>query len=235
MKRMFLVTVCLLAAVMINAQSLEEIVKNYSAANKFDNLSALKTIKITAKMSMMGMDIPMEIWMKNPNKIKNVMNINGQEMIQVFDGTKGFIVNPMTGSTDPVEMTGEQAKSLLRSNIFSNYMTNYLKDGLLTLDGEDVVNGKPAFKVKAAVAEGTTATMFIDKTSYLLVKTTAEVNQGGQTMSVESYPSDYADNGGVFLPMKNTTSVSGMDMVTEYTKVEVDLPMDDSLFVITKK
>ena len=41
----------------------------------------------------------MTMWMKNPNKIKTVTSINGQEMIQVFDGVKGYTVNPMTGST----------------------------------------------------------------------------------------------------------------------------------------
>ena len=33
--------------------------------------------------------------------------------------------------------------------MFKNYMAHYLKDGKLTLDGEDNVNGKPAFKVKS--------------------------------------------------------------------------------------
>ena len=40
-----------------------------------DQVSKLKTIKITAKMSMMGMDMPMEMWMKNPDKIKTVTTV----------------------------------------------------------------------------------------------------------------------------------------------------------------
>ena len=59
-------------AVIINAQTLDEIVKKYSEANKLDKVSGLKPLKITAKMSVMGMDMPMEMWMKNPNKIKTV-------------------------------------------------------------------------------------------------------------------------------------------------------------------
>jgi hypothetical protein len=102
MKKLLLTVSFLLAVVMINAQSLEDIIKNYTVANKLDKLSGFKTIKITAKTSMMGMDMPIEIWMKNPNKIKSVTSVNGQSIIQVFDGEKGYMVNPMAGSSEPV-------------------------------------------------------------------------------------------------------------------------------------
>jgi hypothetical protein len=216
MKKLLLITVCFVAAVVINAQSLEEIVKKYSAANKLDQLAGKQTIKITASMSMMGMDMPMELWMKKPNKIKTVTNMGGQEMIQVFDGEKGYSVNPMAGSTEPVEMTAQQVADIQRNNIFQS------------------VNGKPAFKIKTTLGSGTTANLFIDKESYLLVKTTTDVNQGGMAMTVEAVPSEYADNNGIFLPMKTTTTVGGMDMqiVTTFNKVEVDIPIDDSVFKV---
>jgi hypothetical protein len=232
MKKLFLFTTCLLATVMINAQTLDEIVKKYTEANKLDKVSNFKTLKITASMSMMGQEMPMEMWMKNPNKIKTVTNFGGQEMIQAYDGVKGYMVNPMAGSTDPVEMTEDQAKSLIKSNVFQNYMADYLKDGKLTLEGEEAVNGKPAFKIKAIISPDATAMMFIDKTSYYLVKTSADVTQGGQAMTVDSYPSDYTDTNGIIFPMKTTTSVSGMDFLMTITKVEVDIPMEDSIFTI---
>jgi outer membrane lipoprotein-sorting protein len=232
MKKLLLTVSFLLAVVMINAQSLEDIIKNYTVANKLDKLSGFKTIKITAKTSMMGMDMPIEIWMKNPNKIKSVTSVNGQSIIQVFDGEKGYMVNPMAGSSEPVEMTAEQIKDVARSNMFNNYMAQYLKDGKLTLEGEDNVNGKPVFRIKAVLDGGNTATMFVDKTAYLLLKTVADVNQGGMSMTVESYPTDYTETNGILVPMKTTTSAGGMEMVTTFTKVEVDTPMEDSVFKI---
>ena len=233
MKKLLLLTTLLLTAVLINAQSLEEIVKKYSVANKLDKVSSFQTIKITGKVTMMGMELPMEIWMKNPSKVKTVTNINGQEMIQAYDGTKGYMVNPMSGSTDPVEMPADAVNSLEKNNVFTNYMAEYLKEGKLKLLGEESVNGKPAFKIQAAIGEAN-ATMFLDKESYLLVKTTAEVNQNGQAITIESFPSNYTDNNGIYLPMKTTASFSGMDMVTEFSKVEVNIPMDDSIFTLKK-
>ena len=230
MKKVVIFLTGLLVTCVINAQTLDEIVKKYSEANKQDKISAMSTIKITGKMSAMGMDLPLEMWMKNPNKIKTVTNFNGQEMVSVFDGTKGYSINPMTGSADPVEMTPDQVKQTQNSNFFQNYMENYLKEGKLALDGEENVNDKPAFKIKANLDGGNSTYMFIDKSSYLLVKTTTTVNSGGTAVTVDSYPSDYKETNGILLPMKTTSSAQGMDFTIIFDKVEVNLPMEDSLF-----
>jgi outer membrane lipoprotein-sorting protein len=232
MKKLLLTVSFLLAVVIINAQSLEDIINKYTVANKLDKIGNFKTLRITAKTSMMGMDMPMVIWMKNPNKIKSVTSFNGQDIVQVFDGEKGYMINPMAGSNDPVEMTADQIKDVTRSNMFNNYMSQYFKDGKLSLDGEDNVNGKPVFKVKAALEGANSATMFIDKSTYLLLKTVADVNQGGMAVIIESFPSDYTETNGILLPMKTTTSASGMEIVTTFTNVEVDIPMEDSVFKI---
>jgi outer membrane lipoprotein-sorting protein len=232
MKKLIFIMAGLIIMSAVSAQTLEEIVKKYTAANKLDQVSNLKTIKITANMSMMGMEMPMVTWMKNPNKIKSVTTFNGQEMIQVFDGEKGYVVSPMTGSTEPVEMTEDQVKQTLRNSMFQNYMANYFKNGQLALAGEDKVNDKPAYKIKATAEGGTVIDMYIDKSSYLLVKTSTTTSQGGMTITMDSYPSDYTETSGLLIPMKTTSSAQGMDIIINFTKVEVDVPMEDSLFKI---
>jgi outer membrane lipoprotein-sorting protein len=231
MKKIILAVTGLLVFTMISAQSLDDIIKKYTAANKQDKLSSISTIKLTAKMSMMGMEMPVVMWMKNPNKIKSVTTMNGQDIIQVFDGEKGYLLNPMAGG-DPVEMTPEQAKQAMSQSIFQNKLAGYLKDGKLTLEGEEKVNDKPAFKLKAIIEGGNTAYMFVDKETYYLVKTSATVNQGGQSVQVDSYPSNYTETNGIILPMKTTASMGGMEMITTFDKVEVNIPMDDSIFKI---
>ena len=228
MKKLIFVMAGLIMMSVISAQSLDEIVKKYTVANKLDNVANLKTIKITAKMSMMGMEMPMVIWMKNPNKIKSVTTFSGQEMIQVFDGEKGYVISPMTGSTEPVEMTPDQVKQTLRTSMFQNFMSNYFKNGQLALAGEENVKDKPAYKLKATIDGGTVIDMFIDKSSYFLVKTTT-VASG---VSLESYPTDYTETNGVMIPMKTSTLAQGMDILINFTKIEVDLPMEDSIFKI---
>jgi hypothetical protein len=228
MKKLIFIMTGLIMMSVINAQSLDEIVKKYTAANKLDQVANLKTIKITANLSVMGMEMPMEMWMKNPNKVRSVTSFNGQEMINVFDGEKGFVVNPMTGSTDPVEMTPDQVAQTLRSNMFQNSMANYLKKGQLTLNGEENVNDKPAYKLTATIDGGTVIDLFIDKSSYFLVKTASTASG----VAMESYPSEYTETNGIMIPMKTTTSAQGMDILITFTKVEVDVPMEDSIFTM---
>jgi len=230
MKKLIFILTGLIVMSVVGAQSLEDIVTKYTAANKLDKMSGLKTLKLTGKMSMMGMEMPMEIWMKNPNKIKSVTNISGQEMIQAFNGEKGYMINPMTGSSEPVEMTPDQIQQVTRSNMFQNEIMGYLKDGKLALEGEESVNGNPAFKLKATIQEGIATNLFIDKTTFLLVKSVINTTQQGMPITVESYPSEYTETNGVMLPMKTTTSASGMEFVLTFTKVEVDIPMEDSIF-----
>ncbi len=228
MKKLFFVMAGLIMISVVNAQSLDEIVKNYTAANKLDQVGNHKTIKITANISMMGMEMPMQIWMKNPGKIKSVTSFNGQDIIQVVDGVKGYSINPMSGSTDPVEMTPDQISQTARSNMFNNYMADYLKTGKLSLEGEENVNDKPAYKIKATIDAASTSDLFIDKTSYLMVK--QSINSNG--MSIDTYPSEYAETNGFMIPMKTTTSAQGMDIMIKFTKVEVDSPIEDSVFAV---
>ncbi|MFZ0282761.1 MAG: hypothetical protein WAL29_14005 [Bacteroidales bacterium] len=231
MKKIILIITAIFAFTTINAQSLEDIVKKYSSAIKADQLAGVSTIKISGKMTAMGMEMPMTMYMKNPNKIKVVYSFNGQEMVSAFDGEKGFMVNPMTGSTDPVELTGDQLKQVQNSNVFTNEMLRYFKSGNLVLEGEESVNGKPAFKVKATPQGANPVYMYIDKVSYLLVKTSATIEQMGTTMNVDSFMTDYVDNDGVVMPKKTTASANGMEAaVIIFDKIEVNVPIEDSVF-----
>ncbi|HLP73857.1 MAG TPA: hypothetical protein VK155_13205 [Bacteroidales bacterium] len=232
MKKSLSILAALLLVASVNAQTLEQIVQKYSEANRYDKIAAMSTIKISAKMSVMGMDLPMEMWMKNPDKIKTVTSFNGQEMISAFDGTKGYVVNPMAGSTTPVEMTSDEMKQAANNNMFRNSLAEYLKNGKLTLLGEENVNNNPAYKIKADLDGGNSAIMFIDKATSLISKTTATVNTNGMTMTVDSYPSDYKEVNGLVVPMKTTTSAQGMDMVLTFDKIDVNIPMEDSIFQI---
>ncbi len=230
MKKFLLIFTGLIAVAVINAQSLEDIVNNYSAAIKQDKLSAVSSIKITGKMSAMGMEMPMTMYMKNPNKIKVIYSFNGAEMISVFDGEKGYMINPMMGSSEPVELTGEQLKQVKENNAFSNVLISYFKNGQLTLEGQEDVNGKASFKLKASVTDKPVF-LYIDKATYMLTKTSTTVDQMGTSMNVDSYMTDFVETNGVIMPKKTTAFANGMEAgVITFDNIEVNIPMEDSLF-----
>lgn len=227
--------VCLLAGAIIfasaGAQTLEEIVKKHSAAVKSDQLSKIKTVRITGKMTAMGMEMPLEMYMKNPNKIKVIYSFNGQQLISVFDGEKGYMMNPMTGSTEPVELTGEQLNQLKRNNVFTNEVLNNFNKKKLSSEGEEMVNDKPAYKLKVNIEGGDPAYLYIDKNSGLLTKISTSVQQKGTSMNVETYLSGYTEKNGLVIQTKTTAMANGMEAaVITFDNIEVNIPMEDSVF-----
>ncbi|HUX97706.1 MAG TPA: hypothetical protein VMV47_18385 [Bacteroidales bacterium] len=231
MKKLILLFTAVTVVYITNAQSLDDIVKQYSSAINSDKLASIKSIKITGKMSAMGMEMPMVMYMKNPNKIKVTYSFNGMDMVSVFDGEKGYMMNPMMGSTEPVELTGEQLKQVQNNNAFRNELMIYYKNNQVTNEGVEVVNGNPANKLKITPETGNPIFMFLDKKTGLIVKTSTTVEQMGTSMNVESYMVDYTDTKGVIMPNKTTAMANGMEAATiTFDLIEVDVPMEDSLF-----
>jgi outer membrane lipoprotein-sorting protein len=232
MKKLMFIMAGLIASCILNAQSLDEIIKNHTSAMKTDRLSKVKSLKITGKMSAMGMEMPMVMFMKHPNKIRITYSISGQEMVSVFDGERGYMINPMMGSSEPLELKGEQLKQVQNNNILKNELLTHYKNGNISLEGQEDVNGKPANKLKV-IMDGTPVTMYLDKQTSLLVKTSVTVDQMGTSMAVDTYMTDYTENDGVIVPRKTTAIANGMEAaVILFEKVEVDIPMEDSLFQV---
>jgi outer membrane lipoprotein-sorting protein len=233
MKKIIVLLTALATVGIINSQSLDAIVKQYSSAINSDKLASIKTIKITGKMSAMGMEMPMVMYMKNPNKIKVTYSFNGQDMVSVFDGVKGYAMNPMMGSAEPVELTGEQLKQVQNNNAFKNELLNYYNNKQVTLEGTEDVNGSPANKLKITPESGNPIFMYLDKKTGLIIKTSTKIEQMGNTMNVDSYMTDYIDTKGVIMPKKTKAMANGMEAATiTFDTIEVDVPMDDSLFKI---
>ncbi|MDR2886562.1 MAG: hypothetical protein LBV26_00960 [Bacteroidales bacterium] len=232
MKRLTISCLTLIFALSaISAQTLETIIKQHTAAMHADKLAAVKTIKITGRMSALGMDMPMTMYMKNPDKIKVTYSAGGNEMVSVFNGTKGYTVNPTSGSRQPVELTGEQLKQFQGSNLFNNELLKRYNARQVTLEGTEDVNGSPANKLKITTETGQPIYMFVDRKTGLITKTTTVMGQTGASVNLETYMSDYADINGIVLPRRTSVRISGIETAAIiFDQIETDIPMDDSVF-----
>jgi outer membrane lipoprotein-sorting protein len=233
MKKSLILLAALLVASVCNAQTLDEIVKKYYAANGTENLEKATTISMEGKVIQMGTEMPISIIVKRPDKVKVVINYNGLEIITLFDGEKGYMVNPLAGATEPIEIPAEQLSSVQEYNLFNDSFLDAFKAGRVTLEGEEAVDGKPAFKVTITDEAGNITVSFIDKDSFLTVKTTQKVNQMGQEMEVESYVKEYVEVDGVKFGKVITQFVNGMELGgMTFDKIELNKEIDDSVFTI---
>lgn len=233
MRKSIVFMAIVLTASVCSAQTLDEIVNRYYAANGTEILEKATTIFMEGNMSQMGTEMPMTLMVKKPNKVKVVISFSGMEIITAFDGEKGFMVNPLTGATEPVEIPQEQLGSVQEYNMFRDNMLEAYKGGRLTLDGEEAVDGKAAYKLTITDEAGNATTAFIDKESCLTVKTVSKVEQMGQEMEVESYVKEYMDVNGAKFSKVIRQFVNGMELGgMTFTKIELDREIDDAVFVM---
>ncbi len=232
MKRTLILSALMLFALVgLKAQTIDQVLeKNYEATGTL-KMAAIKTYYVKAKMSMMGMDMPMTIQMKKPDKFRIDMEVMGQKIEQGFDGETGWMRNPMMGS-GITELKGAELKQAMQQADLEGELYNYAKKGhSAELIGKVNADGKEAFRIKFTDADGGVKDYYIDANTYLISKIKAKVESMGQTMDVETKILDYKDINGIKIgsKMEVETPMGTQSMVME--EIKFDQAMDDAIFV----
>lgn len=212
------------------AQTIDEILNKHFIAVGQDNLMAAKSFSIKAKLSQMGMEMPMEMNIKKTGEFISTVTMQGEKMIQAFDGEKGWMIAPWI-SAEPVELSGEQLKQAQAQTDMEGELYNYKKKGS-TADFAGKVNldGKEAYRIKLTTSDGNTKDYFIDTQTYYIIKVKAQVSAQGQTVDVEQNMSEYKTIDGITMPMKIETKSpmgSGFIIMEEIT---FNQDLDDTIF-----
>ena len=231
MKKSMTLLAAFLVASVCSAQSLDEISNKNYAANGIEILEKSQTIMMKGIVSQMGMELPITIMVKQPNKVKVIQEFNGMEIITLFDGEKGYMVNPLTGATEPIELPAEQLGSVQEYNVFKDSFMEAYKAGKMELEGEEEVEGKPAYKIAITNESGNTSITYLDKESFLPVKTEQTVSQMGMEMLVEAYVKERKEINGVKFGTRIAQFINGSEMgdIT-FETIEFDTPIEDSVF-----
>lgn len=213
-----------------NAQTLDEVLDKHFKANGQEKLVAVKTYSIKAKISQMGTEMPLEMKMKRPDKFRMEMDIQGQKMIQAFDGEKGWVIAPWV-SPEPQELSGDQLKQAMEQANIDGELYNYEKNGLtVELTGKVKDGDSNAYLVKVTNDKGDVKSYFIDTEKYLINKVKAKVNAMGQTVEVEQRFAEYKNIDGIMIATK-IESVSPMGTATiSMDEVKFNVEIDDAIF-----
>jgi outer membrane lipoprotein-sorting protein len=230
--------VCLtFAAAPAQELTLDEILKkNEDALGGAEAVNKIQSLKMTLKMVVGGgqMELPMTIWTKRPNFVRSETAIQGKSIVTAYDGTTAWMINPLTGSSDPQKMDEKMATNLASSDMDSSIGSlAAFKAGGHTVEllAKEDVEGSPAYKIKVTRKGGLIITYLVDAGTFLPIKFIAKVSQMGQEMEIESYPSNYKKVGGVMFAFALDGKVGGRSMMQmSYEKIEINEPMDDSLF-----
>ncbi len=232
MKRLLVILLSLIAIGTLGAQNLDKVIEKHLQAINAEKLSQFKTLIIKGHINMPGMQLDMEMYEKAPDKIKSVSNFSGMDMVQVINGDRGYMINPMMGSNEAVRLSADQIATIKNSSILNASVENAYRAGNMEMEGEEAVGGRPAFKIKISAPEGTRY-IFIDKESYYLTQMRINVNQMGADITVEMRMRDFVDTDGVIMARTIDTFMNGQPAVTAvYESIEFNREIDDSEFEI---
>lgn len=233
MRKSIFTTLAIIIAALFSftqAQTIDDILAKHFKAVGQDNLIAAKSFTVKAKLSQMGMEMPMEMKIKKPDMFLTIVNMQGEKMIQAFDGEKGWMIAPWL-SAEPVELNGEQLQQAKNQANLEGELYNYKKKGS-TADFAGKVNldGKEAYRIKLTTSDGNAKDYFIDAETYLISKVKATISAQGQTVDVEQIMSDYKTIDGITTAMKiETKSPMGSGFII-MEEVKYNENFDDSIF-----
>ncbi|MFN2379087.1 MAG: outer membrane lipoprotein carrier protein LolA [Bacteroidales bacterium] len=231
MKRIILtLTAALIIPALVCGQDLNEVIKKYSDASGLAKLSGYNSLVVEGNVNQMGMSMDMRLMEKKPGKLKMVTTFSGMDIVQVINGNTGYTINPMMGSTEPVELPADQLAQAESSSMLSNNIEKLLKEGSLELTGKSNFGDESAYEVKALTDAGTVFFYISDKTHQLIGSKTT-VSQMGQQFDVETRMKEIKDFEGVMLPSVSETYVNGaLSATITFNSIKFNVPIPDSEF-----
>jgi outer membrane lipoprotein-sorting protein len=214
------------------AQDVQELLDNYFETIGQENLLKVKSIHAKGKALQMGMELPFELLNKRPDKLKTIVEVQGAQIVQVCDGQSVWMINPMSGSSEPVDLSGPQADALMESADMDGQLWNWKEKGhQLELEGTEEIDDVEMFVLKLTKKNGNIDYYYLDPDSYLIPRTISKIIVEGSEMEVEILMSNFQDVNGYIMPYTMEQSLNGQPMVTiMFDEVKLDVEIDDSVF-----
>lgn len=222
----------------VAAQSADDIVKEHiKAMGGSENWAKVNSMKFTGSMEIApGMKAPFSISMKDKNKMRFEMEIQGMKMIQAIDGDSGWKVIPFTGKTDPERMSPEEIRASKEQADYTGDLYDFkTKGNTVELLGKEDMEGTETYKLKVTKQNGDVKYLYLDAQSYLILKEISK--QKFQDKEVESVvlQSNYKNIDGVMiahtLEMRSEEDASSGQAMT-FDKIEVNPEISNSIFVM---
>ena len=216
----------------------EIIAKNLQAKGGAEKWQAIKSVKMTGKMTAQGREMPLTVYAMRPNFNRQEITMPAGKAIQAFDGTTAWVVNPMLGLETPQVVPGPATEFAKHSADFDGPLIDYkAKGNNVELVGMEQLDGKDVFHLKVTAKGGPLQHYMLDAESGLELRTSTEIELGsGQKQTLATAMSNYKPENGIMLPHTVTQSADGKTLLQwTINTVEFNSVPDDSIFRMPKK
>ena len=219
------------------SQSADELVnKNIQAKGGLDKIKAIKSVRITGKLSGGG-GFTAALGQENqrPNLVRETFSLQGMTAVTAYDGATGWQIQPFGGHKDPELMGEDDMKDLLLDADFDGPLVDYKEKGnTVEFLGHDVVDGDDALRLKVTLKDGDIVYYYLDPDTYLEIrKEVQEFVRGSVRESVTEFGS-YKPVAGVMYPysISQGSKANPSQQTTTVEKIEVNVPINPSDFAV---
>lgn len=234
---LFLFVALILGACSKHDLTLQEIIeKNLEASGGKDKMNAVKSISFEANMTLMGMNMPMKLYMVKPNQIAVIVTAMNKQQQVVINGNEGWTYadgKMMLLDSNQLKSMKEQMSSqyAFADNILNDYAKRGIKIEMAPKDSSSKSGKDEYYKLKATTKENVVMFLYINKQTFLLDKITMDMAIMNQSASVEILMKDYKTVSGLNLPHTVEMAMNGAPMGTiKLTKVDINGNIDASIF-----
>ena len=226
-----------------SAQTVDELVsKHIAARGGYEKLKAINTVKVTKVVSTPFTNVHMVIYKKRPHLIRWEQTPKGQttaipraiDATGAWDLAQGKVLQrPEALVTEGRETDGD----------FDGLLVDWKEKGhSVTFEGKETVGTAEAYKLRVTTKGGTVRDVYLDATTFLESQVVGKVRLPAMDPRTKQHRfndtvvafSDYRDVNGVKFPFAIDEERTGGGITQSFAhfteKIEVNVPMEDSLF-----
>jgi hypothetical protein len=213
------------------------VARHIAARGGYDRLKSIQTIRITRTIATPFSDIRVILYRKRPHFYRveqgpvgqsgplTPRGINAQDVWDTVQGGR-IVTRSESAAAEARELEGD----------FDGLLVDWKAKGhIVTYEGNERLPSGEIYKLKVRTKSGAERTIYLDASTYLERRQTGTLNlAGGRQFNVVQDFGNYKEIEGVKIPFDITEERTGKEPVQSmvgYTeKVELNVPLDDSLF-----
>jgi len=212
----------------------EIVAKHLATKGGAEKWKTIRTQKMTGVALAQGFELPMTVYARRPNQSRQELTVEipGQPamtIVNLFDGTKAWMINPMSGSDVPQDMPAAETATAKAQSDFDGALVDYQAKGYtVVVVGREAVTGKQAYHLKVTRADLPAQHLYLDPDTFVELRVSTE----GPTAS-DTELSDYKDVDGIMVPHMIRISQGGaLQAELKILTVEFNVPVADVLFKV---
>lgn len=227
------------AGVPASAQSVDEIIaKSFVAQGGLDKIKAVSSVRMTGRMVVgPGMEAPIVLELKRPKSMRIDISIQGMTIVQAYDGTDAWLLNPMSGRNTAEALPAEMAKLAEEQADMDGPLVDYKAKGhTVELLGKETAEGTECYALKVTEKDGDVSLFYLDTDTHLTVKQVSRRTIRGSEVESDTVVGDWKQVDGMLFPHSIDSGQTGAPQRQKMTieRIELNVPLDDTRFKMPK-